>query len=305
MITAINMNMNDTFELYSDDYNAFETYYTQHQPISEDSNSINIVNFFSVLLSFFFLINPRYQLNIYDYFTNQIFSFLFSHSHSNYNHTDTVQPNKQHKISYEDKYLDKYKKLARSKLTKHKLDSLINNYMFEFTPAGNLIMNYDTNNDTFQYYSDNTIPYRYLNSAAKKYVTINHCKDIYKDTDNLQEEQLTEELTDIVKEQNTNSQQASTLTNNTTTIENKRKNVFANFKKYNKETTIPIHNPSSHKPSEKPNNKINSKDVKKNINTYKNNGRISNFSFINKQKINASSENSRLTFADFKKLSMK
>jgi hypothetical protein len=74
---------------------------------------------------------------------------------------------------------DNIRKEAREKLISQKLDGFINNYITEKTPLGNVIMRYNNNRQTFDYYSNSTIPYRYLEPVARKYVTTYWCKPLY------------------------------------------------------------------------------------------------------------------------------
>jgi hypothetical protein len=86
-------------------------------------------------------------------------------------------------VKYEDKYLEKYNKLEDTELTQEKLDALKNSIVMEYTPLGNVIMFYDNKRETFTYYSDATIPYRYLEVVSRKYVTTYNCKKIYVNMD--------------------------------------------------------------------------------------------------------------------------
>lgn len=78
--------------------------------------------------------------------------------------------------TYENKYKSRF---CRSEQVEEDLEKLKNNILFENTPNGNLIMFYDSSKKVFEYYSDKSIPYRFLNSAARKYVVQFHCKNIY------------------------------------------------------------------------------------------------------------------------------
>lgn len=49
----------------------------------------------------------------------------------------------------------------------------------EETPEGKVIMTYDEPTNTFFYWSDKSIAYRYLEVVARKYVVVYDCKDIY------------------------------------------------------------------------------------------------------------------------------
>ena len=81
------------------------------------------------------------------------------------------------KEKYEDKFLQKYNHLTNQQPTVD--DSICRRFVMETTPMGNVIMHYDTNKELFVYYSDNTIPYRYLETVARKYVCIFNCKELY------------------------------------------------------------------------------------------------------------------------------
>lgn len=60
-----------------------------------------------------------------------------------------------------------------------KLNSLVNNIVLEHTPLGCVIMRYNNARKTFEYYSNHTIPYRFLETVARKYVITFFCKPIY------------------------------------------------------------------------------------------------------------------------------
>ena len=54
-------------------------------------------------------------------------------------------------------------------------------FIIENTPLGNVNMCYNHEKESFEYYSDKTMPYRYLEPVARKYVCIFLCKDLYVD----------------------------------------------------------------------------------------------------------------------------
>jgi len=62
-----------------------------------------------------------------------------------------------------------------------KLDGFINNYILEFTPLGNVYMRYNQFKKSFEYFSNNTIPYRYLETIGRKYVMTFRCKQLFID----------------------------------------------------------------------------------------------------------------------------
>jgi hypothetical protein len=77
---------------------------------------------------------------------------------------------------YEEKYLKKYVELLGSSYDK---ETLSKSFVMEQTPLGNVIMHYDFQKELFVYYSDNNIPYRYLETVARKYVCTFFCKELY------------------------------------------------------------------------------------------------------------------------------
>jgi hypothetical protein len=77
-------------------------------------------------------------------------------------------------VLYENKYVDKYNNLLETNLK-----PLVGCFIIEMTPIGNVIMQYDTEKEAFVYYSDNMIPFRYLETVARKYVCTYNCKKLY------------------------------------------------------------------------------------------------------------------------------
>jgi hypothetical protein len=82
-------------------------------------------------------------------------------------------------IRYEDKYLDKLNNLKKKELSDDYLNGLKNTIVMEMTPNGNVIMYWDNSRDAFVYYSDSTIPYRFLEVVARKYAIVNDCLNIF------------------------------------------------------------------------------------------------------------------------------
>lgn len=69
-----------------------------------------------------------------------------------------------------------------------------NNYVMECTPLGNVWMRYNVDTEVFEYYADHTIPYRYLDTVGRRYVTVYGCKPLFVD--------MEEELRRVAKEGN-------------------------------------------------------------------------------------------------------
>jgi hypothetical protein len=82
---------------------------------------------------------------------------------------------------FENKYLEELAKLTTQELSTEKIESLCNNFIMENTPVGNIIMYYDHNKSAFLYYSDNVIPFRFLEPIGRKYVITFKCKQLFID----------------------------------------------------------------------------------------------------------------------------
>ena len=184
------------------------------------------------------------------------------------------------------------------------LDGLINNFIMEKTPSGNVIMYYNNKRGSFEFYSDNTIPYRYLETVSRKYVKTFNCRYLYVDMEN-----ELNESDKLIKEQN--DKKCLALENVTVVQEsNKKKDVFAKFKGYNKESGTGRVNTAVAPKNSVPNNVKNrlAEDddairLKMNANRYTCEGRLSNFNFLKVPDRKVVDKKFAMTFADFKKKS--
>ena len=50
-------------------------------------------------------------------------------------------------------------------------------FIKEDTPAGVIYLNYNIDYESFDYYTNKTIPYKYLDTVARKYMIDNNCKE--------------------------------------------------------------------------------------------------------------------------------
>lgn len=102
-------------------------------------------------------------------------------------------------------------------------------YVMEYTPSGTVLMRYNTDNEQFEYWGSRSVPYKYLETVARKFVTFFHCSRIYHDWNPYKEEE----------------EDPSTQTTSSTSPKEKEKekdeppqednepSVFATFKTYN------------------------------------------------------------------------
>jgi len=190
----------------------------------------------------------------------------------------------------------KAEELSQNYIIEQRLDKLKNCFVIEKTPLGNVLMIY--RNSAFEYYSDNAIPYRYLETVARKYVKFFNCKQIYID--------MEEELK--IYEEKLNKQ--AEVNQNNLKINNTKKNVFAKFKSYNKDALTgkvnmvppPKNNISNNIiPNENNNEKV---ILKENSNHYKYQGKLSNFNILKKIDRKVVDKKYGMSFSDFKKTIM-
>ncbi len=192
-----------------------------------------------------------------------------------------------------------------------KLDKLKNCHVMEHTPVGNVLMIYDKERETFKYYSDNTIPYRYLDVVARKYVKFFNCRPIFVNTE--EEIQLAEKKNEQAKKEREEKEaldkkrREDAIANHKPVEEKKR--VFAKFKSYNKEAGTghvstgapPKNSGPSRQPAEKSENDA---VLKERANRYTYEGKMANFSFIKKIDRKVVDKKLAMTFADFKKMGL-
>lgn len=196
---------------------------------------------------------------------------------------------------------------ARQNIINKRLDKLVNCYVMEKTPIGNVIMIYQKDKESFKYYSDCNIPYRYLEVVARKYVKFFNCRPIFVDMEEelrlFEEKWEKDQESKKIKEEE--KKRAENMPNNEK-IEQK-KNVFAKFKSYNKDAGGKI----SMAPP--PKNNIPNKTVSENkedekillkerANRYTYEGKFANFNFLQKIERKVFNKKLGLTFADFKKM---
>jgi hypothetical protein len=213
-----------------------------------------------------------------------------------------IQENKTH--------IDVLKKKAQQYIIDEQLKKFNTKFIIEHTPLGNVIMFYNHDKLAFEYYSDLTIPYRYLETVSRKYVLTYDYRPLYID--------MEEELKDYErklqeKEEKEKEEKEKHITDSKSVINVmvKPKDVFAKFKSYNKEAgsgrvnTVPP--PKNSIPQNRTNNTLNYNKsekilLKENANRYSYQGKISNFNILQKIDRKVVDKKYALTFADFKKM---
>jgi hypothetical protein len=207
--------------------------------------------------------------------------------------------------------IDDLTEKAQQFIIDEQLKKFNKNYVIEHTPLGNVLMFYNHNKLAFDYYSDLTIPYRYLETVARKYVLTYNYRPLYIDMD----EELKEYEKKLEEKEAKEKQEAIRLQSdsNSTT---KTKDVFAKFKSYNKEAGTGRVNTAPPPKNSIPQNRvttINLKDkkdgtsnekmlLKERSNRYSYQGKFVNFNILQKVDKKVVDKKYALTFADFKKM---
>jgi len=207
--------------------------------------------------------------------------------------------------------IDDLTEKAQQFIIDEQLKKFNNNYVIEYTPLGNVLMFYNHNKLAFDYYSDLTIPYRYLETVARKYVLTYNYRPLYIDMD----EELKEYEKKLEEKEAKEKQEANRLQSdsNSTT---KTKDVFAKFKSYNKEAGTGRVNTAPPPKNSIPQNRVttvNLKDkkdgsgnekmlLKERANRYSYQGKFLNFNILQKVDKKVVDKKYALTFADFKKM---
>lgn len=162
---------------------------------------------------------------------------------------------------------------------------LINSALMEYIPLHcNVLLVYNNNNKSFEYYSDKIVPYDLLNIAAQRYVTINRCKEVYVDI-----EQETVKMTD----DETIASKKKGLINPTLNIvpKNRANSTLEQAVKLNWSQS------SSLKPKEKE-----LKNYKNKINVFVYKGKICDYKILKKIDPIINNKKLKLSFSDYKRL---
>jgi hypothetical protein len=177
-----------------------------------------------------------------------------------------------------------------------KLEGFINNYILEFTPLGNVYMRYNNFKKSFEYFSNNTIPYRYLETIGRKYVMTFRCKSLFIDSE--------EELKKASKIALEKEKEKDLVVNNS----------VSKFKSYNKDIKMDKLYSKGRPQSQHvlppqiranlPNVNTNGDNqlLKENSNRYTWEGRLSNMQLLKKVDRKKIDKKYAMTFSDFKQI---
>jgi hypothetical protein len=216
---------------------------------------------------------------------------------------------------------DELREKAYQTIINNRIKNLMNSVLLEMTPIGNVFMRYNSEKGSFEYFSNHSIPYRYLEPIGRKYVMTFWCKPLFIDLE--QELKRAEEKFDEEKkkEEERKEQEKQRKIQESISGINTKKSVIAKLKNYNNVST----NSTTNKPSLIPKNrgsgqtfalppqiKANLPDIsngtsdkqllKENANRYTWEGRFQDFCIIKKIDKKIVDKKLNMSWAEFKKM---
>jgi hypothetical protein len=145
-------------------------------------------------------------------------------------------------IEYKMKWFEEFDEMGEEgegeegddELTEEFVNNLSLNTITETTPRGDVLMYYSSKLGSFVYHSHTKeIPYSYLETVARKYVIEYNCKKLYIDIRKEYEKGL-QKYKEIKAKEEKNAADGGV----DETKENKKKQIFANFKTYNRKGEV-------------------------------------------------------------------
>ena len=178
----------------------------------------------------------RYYRNLYDFRDED------EDDADTNDNTDTKK-----EIAYQMKWFEEFDEMSDTgdtgddeqegeELTEEFVNNLSLNTITETTPRGDVLMYYSSKLGTFVYHSHTKeIPYNYLETVARKYVIEYNCKKLYIDIRKEYEKGVQKYKEIKAKEEEEKNAADGGVDD---TKENKKKQIFANFKTYNRKGEV-------------------------------------------------------------------
>ena len=155
-------------------------------------------------------------------------------------HSEEDRENNSKKdIPYEMKWFDAFDDTSENgdeeqEMTEEFVNGLSLNTITETTPRGDVLMYYSSMSGSFVYHSNTKeIPYKYLETVARKYAIEYNCKKLYIDIRKEYEKGVNKYKE--IKEKEEKALKDETIDE---TKENKKKQIFANLKTYNRKAEV-------------------------------------------------------------------
>jgi hypothetical protein len=153
--------------------------------------------------------------------------------------------NTKKEIAYQMKWFEEFDEMGETgnesnegeELTEEFVNNLSLNTITETTPRGDVLMYYSSKLESFVYHSHTKeIPYNYLETVARKYVIEYNCKKLYIDIRKEYEKGVTKYKEIKAKEEKALKDEKDGKFDDTK--ENKKKQIFANLKTYNRKGEV-------------------------------------------------------------------
>lgn len=155
-------NLISTVDLLSDEKNMYNNYI---------NNSIDVLIVFFVTSTSLLFSTLIVSICVYEKMINEFVENY--NAHREYYEYDT----------YFFEYLDEFNELNNVKIDDTYLNSLQYKYIKQKTPKGDVLMNYNHSNSSFDYYckKSNSVDFLYLDVVSRIYVVNYNCKNVYVD----------------------------------------------------------------------------------------------------------------------------
>jgi hypothetical protein len=253
------------------------------------------LKWFYLYHSVYFFMRSLYECIDYLTYLQFDYDYMWELSNTNNNNNNAILSYNNDVVlikpmEYEDKYrkdLLKYSNLLRKNtdiINPETWNHLKNNTIIEYTPLGNVILQYEPNKDSFCYYSDRIIPYKYIDTVCRKYVIRFNCVPLYFDIYN-----------NINNEIGGGGGGVTTTPNlDVVEVEEKsNKNIFVKLKSYNKSNKPDSFSSASHQHPQQTKDK-NISEMRY-INRFTYEGKLMNYNILQKP------QKKKFSYSDFKK----
>lgn len=205
--------------------------------VNNDLTSFDIFTYYYYLLAYFmsvcsFIYSIVWLQNRYNEWNGSKMGFMFNESDS-----DTEKTETQKEVAYELEMFNEYDNLDDNQLTEEYVKDLALNTITDTTPRGDVLMYYSKVLDSFVYHSKTKeIPYKYLETVARKYVIKYNCKRLYVDIRKECENGLKKYKE--LKEREEQEKKEGLESESNKPKENKKKQLFVSLKTYNRKADV-------------------------------------------------------------------
>ena len=206
------------------------------QKINMDYTWDEIISYYYYL--FLYVFGSSSYIYVLIWIQNKLMERDFSFYDDYDTDSDTETEDEKKDIPYENEMFEEYDNLEDRDLTEDDVKDLSLNTITETIPrVGDVLMYYDSELESFVYHSKTKeIPYKYLETVARKYVIHYDCKNIYVDIRKEYENGVNK--CKEIKEKEKASAEQTTTADGEPTGENKKKQLFVKLKSYNRKAEV-------------------------------------------------------------------